>query len=568
MSDLHYNLLKSKVDDLIEETVRLMNSLGGDIDLGAVSDMAPLNIVFAGQYSAGKSTLIKMLTGIEDIKIGAGVTTGDVTEYKYKSLKIWDTPGIKAGECEQHDEKAIAAINKADLLIYVITNELFDDVVGATFRDLCFNQGRAKEIMIVINKFESDSASKETKISGITQVLEPNIPEDFPIVFTDAQSYFDALDEDDEEERQELLELSNHAGFTQAIDNFVVQRGLYSRLTTPLQNLYSSLEKRLDELTINDPLQRGVVSVLSQTKRVFNSNQRDLVKKVQADMNSVNSEIIRLGEQLADALGGEQEEFEKTQEHVVYECKKITEKAFEAFQMTVEECFMDLDKELNDLANTPASIKVRDALDSARNMELKREGYNPETYEKDDPLKLNNIFSQSMLKTAEKGFSFISKSAVGDVTKEGLKRVSGSTLHSAVKELGKFFGYKFKPYEAVKIADKIGSGAKFLGPAMSVFGVGMQIYDDYQQAEHAKKVLQVKRDIRKTFRDCGNSVRMNMEEQLSAIIESGFEQPINTIEQSLSEFRMEAETKSNSTKAAHAQLDEIRKLRKEIQSYV
>lgn len=568
MSDLHYNQLKSKVDGLIEETVHLMNSLGGDVDPGVISELAPLNIVFAGQYSAGKSTLIKMLTGIEDIKVGAGVTTGDVTEYKYKSLRIWDTPGIKAGECEQHDEKAIAAINKADLLIYVITNELFDDVVGAAFRDLCFNQGRAKEIMIVINKFESDSASKETKISGITQVLEPNIPEDFPIVFTDAESYFDALDEDDEEERQELLELSNHAGFTQAIDSFVAQRGLYSRLTTPLQHLYSSLEKRLDELTINDPLQKGVVSVLTQTKRVFNSNQRDLVKKVQADMDSVNSEIVRLGEQLADALGGEQEEFEKTQEHVVYECKKITEKAFEVFQATVEECFIDLDQELNDLANTPASIKVRDALDSARNMELSKEGYNPETFEKDDPLKLNSAFSQSMLKTAEKGFSFIAGSAIKDASQTGLKAVTGSSVHNAVKSAGKLIGYKFKPWEAVKFADTIGKGAKFLGPAMSVLGVGIQIYDDYQQAEHAKKILQIKRDIRKTFRDCGNSVRMNMDEQLSVIIESGFEQPIKTIEQSLREFRMEAETKSSSTNAAHAQLDEIRKLRQEIQSYV
>ena len=99
-------------------------------------NVAPLNLVFAGQYSAGKSSLIKMLTGIEHIKIGAGVTTDVVTQYQYKSINIWDTPGILAGECEQHDAKALEAIAKADLLIYVITNELFDDIVGAAFRDL------------------------------------------------------------------------------------------------------------------------------------------------------------------------------------------------------------------------------------------------------------------------------------------------------------------------------------------------------------------------------------------------------------------------------------------------
>jgi hypothetical protein len=81
--------------------------------------------------------------------------------------------------------------------------------------------------------------------------------EDFPIVFTDAQSFFDALDEDDEQERQELLALSNAEGLTKAIDSFVAQRGLYARLTTPLQQLQVRLESKIDELTISDPLQKA-----------------------------------------------------------------------------------------------------------------------------------------------------------------------------------------------------------------------------------------------------------------------------------------------------------------------
>ena len=35
----------------------------------------PLNIVFVGQYSAGKSTILRMLTGRDDIAVGAGITT-------------------------------------------------------------------------------------------------------------------------------------------------------------------------------------------------------------------------------------------------------------------------------------------------------------------------------------------------------------------------------------------------------------------------------------------------------------------------------------------------------------
>lgn len=568
MTEIGYNMLKEKVESLNQRSHELLsagnvNSLEANFGI----DLEPLNLVFAGQYSAGKSSLIKMLTGIENIKIGSGVTTDVVTQYQHKSLNIWDTPGILAGECEQHDAKALEAISKADLLVYVITNELFDDVVGAAFRDLCFKQGRAREIMIVINKCESDSADKETKISGITQVLEPKIPEDFPIVFTDAQSFFDALDEDDELERQELLALSNVEGLTEAIDCFVAQRGLYARLTTPLQQLQVMLESKIDELTISDPLQKGLVTLLTQNKRVFLANRRDLIKKIGVHMDSLNSQIVEQGNQLADALGGEQEVFEKMQDNAIYECERISNTILDAMRCTVDECLSDLETELVELANTPASEKINEALLAAKNFNPEAEQEKVDRVSKDDPFKLNNGLNQGMIKSAEKGFSFLAKSAIGDASKTGLKSISGSNLHNAVKEIGNFFGYKFKAWEAVKIADKIGKGAKFLGPAMAIFGVGMQIYDDYQQAEHAKETLKIKRDIRKNYKEYSETVRESIDTQLKKVFEMGFDLPIANIDEALHEIRSQVEGKSDSANALRAQLNEVNDLRKKIQGY-
>lgn len=567
MREIRYNAIKEKVECLYQRSNEMWSASGFTaLETEFDTNLAPLNLVFAGQYSAGKSSLIKMLTGIEDIKIGAGVTTDVVTQYQHKSLNIWDTPGILAGECEQHDAKALEAIAKADLLVYVITNELFDDIVGAAFRDLCFRQGRAKEMMIVINKFESDSADKETKIASIAQVLEPKIPEDFPIVFTDAQSFFDALDEEDEQERQELLALSNSEGFTKAINDFVAQRGLYARLTTPLQQLQITLESKIDELTISDPLQKGLVSLLMQNKRVFQANKRDLIKKVGADLDKLNGQIIEQGNQLADALGGEQEEFEKVQDSSTYECERLINTALEDLQVTVSECLSDLEAELVELANTPASLKINEALDAAKNFNPEAERGKVGSFSKDDPLKLNSALSQSMTKSAEKGFSFLAKSAVGDASKTGLKSVSGSTLHSAIKEVGGFFGYKFKAWEAVKIADKIGKGAKFLGPAMAILGVGMQMYDDYQQSEHAKKILKTKRDIRKSFKEYSDDVRKSIDAQLEKVLDAGFDLPTKNIDEALQEIRSQVEGKSDSANALRVQLEDVIMLREEIQS--
>ncbi|WP_144958064.1 GTPase [Pseudomonas oryzihabitans] len=567
MTEIGYSALKEKVEGLYQRSSELWSvsnfkASGADFDIS----LAHLNVVFAGQYSAGKSSLIKMLTGIEHIKIGSGVTTDVVTQYQHKSLNIWDTPGILAGECEQHDAQALEAIANADLLVYVITNELFDDVVGAAFRNLCFNQGRAKEMMIVINKFESDSADKETKIAGITQVLEPKIPEDFPIVFTDAQSFFDSLDEEDEKERQELLALSNAEGFIKAIDGFVAQRGLYARLTTPLQQLQFTLESKIDELTISDPLQKGLVSLLTQNKRVFQANRRDLIKKVGADLDKLNGQIVEQGNRLADALGGDQEEFEKTQDSSTYECERLIKSALEDLQVTVNEGLSDLEAELVELANTPASLRINEALEAAKNFDPETEQGKVGSVSKDDPLKLNSALSQSLTKSAEKGFSFLAKSALGDASKTGLKSVSGSTLHNAIKEIGGFFGYKFKAWEAVKIADKIGKGAKFLGPAMAIFGVGMQMYDDYQKSEHAKEILKIKRDIRKNFKEYSDAVRKSIDVQLEKLLNNGFDLPITNINEALQDIRLQAEGKSDSANALRAQLNEVLNLREEIQS--
>ena len=60
------------------------------------SEDSAIKLVFIGQYSAGKSSLIKMLTG-EDVKIGAKITTQNTGSYMWNGIEIIDTPGIHSG---------------------------------------------------------------------------------------------------------------------------------------------------------------------------------------------------------------------------------------------------------------------------------------------------------------------------------------------------------------------------------------------------------------------------------------------------------------------------------------
>ena len=113
---------------------------------------SPISLAFAGQYSAGKSTIISALTGRDDIAIGAGITTDRTGESDWNGVTIIDTPGIHTSLRPDHDEITYRAISRSDLLVFVITNELFDDHMADHFRKLAIDLEKGYETILVVNK--------------------------------------------------------------------------------------------------------------------------------------------------------------------------------------------------------------------------------------------------------------------------------------------------------------------------------------------------------------------------------------------------------------------------------
>ena len=135
------DLDKEKV--LLEENYKSINSKD------------KISLAFIGQYSAGKSTIIKALTGEENIKIDSDIATSEVTDYKWGNFILTDTPGLNTNENKEHDELTRNAIKSADLLIYCITSDLFREVTKNDFKDLA--KYYKNKMFLVINKM-----SKET----------------------------------------------------------------------------------------------------------------------------------------------------------------------------------------------------------------------------------------------------------------------------------------------------------------------------------------------------------------------------------------------------------------------
>ena len=163
-----------------------------------------IKLVFTGQYSAGKSSIIRMLTGREDITVGAGITTQKAHIYEWNGLEIVDTPGIHTQLRPDHDEISYDAIASADMLVFVVTNELFDSHLAQHFRKLAIDKDKAGEMILVVNKMERSSegntlVQQSVIREDLRKVIEPYTPEELNLCFLDAESYLDSLEERDED---------------------------------------------------------------------------------------------------------------------------------------------------------------------------------------------------------------------------------------------------------------------------------------------------------------------------------------------------------------------------------
>jgi small GTP-binding protein len=180
-----------------------------------VDEDKKVRIVFVGQYSAGKSSILSILTG-QQLEVGQGVTTNTCQYLDWNGIEVVDTPGIHTQKRPDHDEITYQAMSEADLIVFVCTAEGFSESLGTHFRKLLVDKGKGKEMMLVFNKME-DSKYGNTKKGqeeffkcDVLPVISPEYnSEDLYITYIDTYSYLDSL-EADGNDKQQLLEMSGY----------------------------------------------------------------------------------------------------------------------------------------------------------------------------------------------------------------------------------------------------------------------------------------------------------------------------------------------------------------------
>lgn len=516
-SRLKIEELSVRLNSLKERTVSLLER-NGMIDakenllreLAELKDRSQIKIAFVGQYSSGKSTIISALTGNRNIVIDANVSTDVVSRYEWNNVILMDTPGILAGKKEKHDQETIDALKECDLIVYVLTSQLFDNVIFDNFIDLAYVQKFSDKMLIAINKMSMENGEFEQLCSSYMDSMKDAFKErgydfNFNVVFLDAADYIDGKESEDED----FIQLSNFATFINSLNDFIEEKGLIKKeLDTPVR----VLRKYLSDIAIPEDNQ-VLLNLLNQYANRIEKFKRDMQRDIKIIFDNFEDESMRKVLVISDGIGQkDNDELKQDVEHFQHEVENELNETIRKVGEEVDRRYLEMQNEFDQFNDKEAFIRYE------KNLELKIQSPNIT-----DEEKVNYKKQVSIMKLMSDGAN-----KVGSMAGDGLKNVfsnvssvSGSALHETVYGIGKFFGYKFGPWEAVNIASKVGKFAKFGVPVIvTAFDIWQSCRQDKQEEKRWNAIKAAKHQFNEEFRKSLGNVRAQLENEFSKIIDN------------------------------------------------
>ena len=517
MAQINYVALQEKLSSLKEKTHELLIKTENkelasrlDAELSSESDRKKLKIAFVGQYNAGKSTIISALTGNKHIKIHTNIATDEVAEYKWHDIILMDTPGILAGKREEHDEQTKKALKECDLIFYVITSNLFNEVLFKNFLDLAYNQHLADKMFVIINKMGMESGEYDDLVTNYTLSLDRVFQErgyrfeEFPTAFIDSNDYIDGVQENDEE----FIELSHFVRFIDMLNAFVEKKGLIKKqFDTPVRILQSYLKNT--KVSAIDPT---LCDLYNQYEQKLTYSQREIKRDIKQVLSSFDSSAMNKVITLASKIGTiTQDEWNQEQNELDKELSSMISQTSETIEDQINQSYDRLLQVIKDFGDRESVIKYTDLIEGKIN--------SPSISIEE---KKNLEFLKIGVDLLRKGGEYVAEMAPGvQAITDGPKAASGSELHKRVLDIGHYFGKDFKPWEAAKYATNIAKVAKFGVPVFaSGLDIYMQVRDDRKENQRLKEIQAAKSKFVTVYQTEINKIKSQFEDYLQKVLEN------------------------------------------------
>lgn len=448
-----------------------------------------LTIAFVGEYSAGKSSLISALTGRRDLAISADIATDQCREYEWNGVRLIDTPGLWT-ERKDHDARTYDAIAKADLLVYCLTYSLFDTTTLANFKELAFERNYQTKMLLLVNKMSAETGDVEDRIRHYTASLQeslvPNDLTQFPVAFCDARDQLDGEDESDEE----LKALSRFDVLTAILNKFIEAKGATARLDTPLRIVLSSLDDVTEACSRDDGRDDQQLHLLKKLTGVVTRQRRALSIKVEGEISNLTHSIQKIGNGFAKDIGVNpelQSELERSQHKIEALCQQSSDRLQKEIEAAVESLREEVGKEFDSPLMTDFIASANTRVDASA----------PDTTELSGSLKKNVAMFKRIADTL--GVS-VGKGMVSAA------QASKSGLATGIRTVGKWVGFKFKPWQAANWAKNLTNAVPYIGVVLSVLSLASDVASEVEEANNEAKLREAKRDLINHFNNIAESV--------------------------------------------------------------
>ena len=525
-----------------------------------------VKLVFVGQYSAGKSSIIKMLSGI-DTEIGASIKTQEAHSYAWNDLEIIDTPGIHTELRPDHDEKTYYEIDHAALLIFVVTNEGFDDRMGHHFRKLAIDQKRAKNMVLVVNKMDRTALGnvpeqQQVIANDLLKVIDPYKPEDLYLSFLDTESYFEYLNETDQEMKDIYFEQSGREPFIENLNAFVKSRGVLSKIQAPLETLKSAITNIIgdsDNLTSDEDIE-ALEAELKREKRAMDDGKYRIRMEIEEIADTCADRITAEGAKAASAIApGATEEtvtaaIETAQANVDTYVERCKENMYNRLSSVCE----SVNKELATITSSNFAIRaqtnvMKKSMDSP---DLNLDNIDKYTGQN---LQNGNIFSWAM-----KGAGMGAK----DAAKIGFAMPGLGTMNAAgvVKNMGHLFGVKFAPWGAINLVKGAANILGYIGIALTAYQILSKVFGSDKEREMRENIAKAQRQVTQEFNNHANTVRDSMINTANGTMNELTAPAIKEVEDKLAEFQRKKERLKSLNKDLQGVLVEVEALMDDVQN--
>ena len=498
-----------------------------------------LNLVLVGAYSSGKTSLINSLIGL-NLPTGAGVVTAEVSDHDWNGIHVVDTPGVRSQlEKTHHDLLSEAAIQNADLILFVVTPDLFEPPVANYLQRIVTDGllpdgitqglGLHRKTAVVINKMDmvldgEDGERTRNIVGAVRDVLDSAI--DVPVFLCSVDGYVGSDGDEADEDFLQFQQLITH------INDFVRDRGVVGKLQTPLQRAASIADEMVGRLQSSAAKEKveemtGLLTILKNARKEFSN------VIIGPGQEAAYNTVVSAGNNLANRIvaGISKEDMDQLTEEAISEGEIALRPVYDSFKNKTQATF---EAAIERLRSYPLDEGLLDALHEIA----------------------PSHFSKSELETGKLGWNFAP--AVRDLGKAALNTVgeileNGAKDTKALKEFIRSISKtKFPPWglgkEAAKWAQKMGAASKALPFVAAALDLWANYSQEQQEAAKERHFASCRTAFRQFVAGVGQQARTSFRETFESVwdqtmgqMKSDLEKTINTWECQHSENTAAAE---------------------------